>query len=60
MGAPPKPRSRAPLFIGLSVVVIVVLLLIGIAAFMGSGLGSMFGRTSVKDLAVGQCSTGVV
>ena len=55
---PPKQRSRAPLFIGLAVVVIVVLLLIGIVAFMGSGLGDLIGRTALQDLAVGQCFNG--
>ena len=36
----------------------VVLLLIGIVAFMGSGLGNLIGRTALQDLVVGQCFYG--
>ncbi len=55
---PANPKSRAPLFIGLAIVTIVVLLLIGLVVFMGSPPGNQADRTPLRDLPVGQCFNG--
>lgn len=54
----PPPRSRAPLIAGLAIVAIIVVLVIGLIAFIGSGLAPLLSRTALQDLTVGQCFNG--
>lgn len=56
--APPPPRSRAPLVIGVIALIVLVVAALGALAFLGSMLGPLLSRTELQDLTVGQCFNG--
>jgi len=47
-----------PLVAGIVIVVIVIALVIGLLAFIGSGLAPLLSKTALQDLTVGQCFNG--
>jgi len=54
----PPPRSRGPIIAAAAIVVVLVVLAIGLIAFIGSGLGPLLSKTALQDLTVGQCFNG--